>query len=266
MKLKHLAPLMMVIGIGLGLFYAWQLSPVKFTEASPAQVVTEYRQAWLIMAAEAYAQDQDWARTQERLTSLNDPNIAQTIAQLFDRASASGPNPIARALAILGDRYDVRSAAMLVYLSNPIVSTPVPTAAPRPTARPTLRPTLAPTLIPIVPTPAPTLIPTYEVINKVAVCHPLSLKPQIQVTIQDSSGAGLPGKEVWIGWDAGADRFVTGLKPEIDPGFGDFDMAIDQTYSVAIDKPTSMVVNDLRADECSTGRTTWQLTLRSIGP
>jgi hypothetical protein len=264
MKLKLFALLMIVIGLGLGLFYAWQLSPVKFTEASPAQVITDYRHVWLVMAAEAYAQDNDWPRTQERLNSLNDPNIAQTIAQLFDRYNEPGPNPIARALAVLGDRYNVRTAAMLVYLSTPIVSTPVPTAAPRPTARPTVRPTLAPTLAPIVP--APTLIPTYEVIDKVAVCHSNALKPQIQVTIQDTNGAGLPGKEVWIGWDAGADRFVTGLKPEIDPGYGDFDMAIDQTYSVAIDKPTSIVMAGLHADECSTGRTTWQLTLRPIAP
>jgi hypothetical protein len=266
MKLKLFAPFVIVIGFGLGLFYAWQLSPVKFTEASPAQVIMDYRHVWLVMAAEAYAQDKDWSRTQERLTSLNDPDMARTITQLFDRYNEQGPNPIARALAILGDRYNVRTAAMLVYLSTPIVSTPIPTVAPRPTVRPTVRPTLAPTLVPITPTPAPTLIPTYEVINKVAVCHSISLKPQIQVTIQDANGIGIPGKEVWIGWDAGADRFVTGLKPEIDPGYGDFDMAIDQTYRVAIDKPTLIVASNLRAEECSTGRTTWQLVLRSITP
>lgn len=260
MKLKLFVPLLLIIGLGLGLAYAWLISPVKFTEASPAQVITEYRHTWLVMAAEAYAAEGDWSRTQERITSLNDPNVAQTITQLFNQYNGQGPNPIARALAILGDRYNVRTAAMLVYLSNPVVPTPVPAVASA-TPPPQVSPTPTPTLVPSTIAPTPTLSPSYQVVSKIAVCQAASIKPQIQVTIQDASGVGIPGKEVWIGWEAGADRFVTGLKPEINPGYGDFEMALDQTYSVAIDKPTLIIVSGLRADDCSTGRTTWQLVL-----
>ncbi|HZY43604.1 MAG TPA: hypothetical protein VFF70_02550, partial [Anaerolineae bacterium] len=129
-------PLLIAIGIGSGLAYAWLISPVKFTEASPAQVITEYRHAWLIMAAEAYAEDGNWSRTQERIKSLLDPNLSQTITQLFDQYNAQGPNPIARALALLADRYNARTAAMLVYLATPIVP-PVPIVPPDPIVPPT---------------------------------------------------------------------------------------------------------------------------------
>ncbi len=261
MKLKLAVPLLLVIGLGVGLAYAWLFSPVKFTEASPAQVLTEYRHMWLIMAAEAYAEDGNWNRTQERVNSLLDPNLFQTITQLFDQYNAQGPNPIARALALLADRYDVRTAAMLVYLATPIVP-PTPTITPRPQ----ILPSPTPTLIPIAPSPAPTLIPTYQIVSQNSVCRADSIKPQIQVTLQDANGLGIPGKEVWIIWDAGADRFVTGLKPEIDPGYGDFDMSPDQIYSVAIDKPTTVVVTGLHADECANGHLTWQLTLKPIAP
>ena len=67
---------------------------------------------------------------------------------------------------------------------------------------------------------------------------------------------------MWITWDGGSDRFVTGLKPEIDPGYGDFDMQPDQSYNVGVDKPTSVIVSGLRADPCETdGRTSWRLIL-----
>lgn len=266
MKLRLLVPLMIAIGTGLGLAYAWLISPVKFTDASPAQTITEYRRVWLIMSAEAYAQDGNWARTQERIASLLDPNVPQTITQLFDQYNAQGPNPVAHALALLGDRYNVRTAAMLVYLTTPIVTPPAPVPTPTPAPRPNISPTPTPTLEPIVTTPTPTLIPIYQVINSTSVCQPPSIKPQIQVTIQDANGLGVPGKDVWIIWDAGADRFVTGLKPEIDPGYGDFDMSIDQTYSVAIDKPTTIVITGLRAAECAQGRLTWQLTASPSAP
>ncbi len=80
--------------------------------------------------------------------------------------------------------------------------------------------------------------------------------------VRDALGHSVPGKEVWITWEGGSDRFVTGLKPEIDPGYGDFDMQLDQSYNVSIDKPTSVVVRELRAEPCETdGRTSWRLIL-----
>jgi hypothetical protein len=260
----------LVIGAAIGLGYAWLIDPVTFSESSPAQVMKSYREAWLIMSAEAYAQDGDWDRTQARVNALRDANLAQTLTDLFDRYEANGPNATARALAHLADRLDVHTPAMQVYLAAIITPTPdiVPTiaatASPRPiaTSTPTATPEPLPTL-----TPAATPIPDYQVIDRAVECTHGKQPPQIRVIVHDQSGQSVPGREVWITWEGGSDRFVTGLKPEIDQGYGDFDMQPDQTYNVGIDKPTSVIVSDLRADVCETdGRTSWRLVLAPRTP
>ncbi len=267
---RYLFLLGMAVGIGLGLAYAWVIDPVKLTESSPANTIGTYKRVWLIMAAEAYAQDGDWDRTRDRIDSLRDPNLNQTIVALFDESLNQGQNSAARALARLADRLDIHTAGMLVYLATPIVTPetePLPVLTPSPTVAFSPLPTPAPTLkAALTSTPTPLLATTYQVIRREPICRAESITPQIQVTIQDMIGRALPGKEVWITWEGGADRFVTGLKPEIDPGYGDFDMALDQTYNVSIDKPTSIIVAGLHADVCTDGRLSWRLVIRPNSP
>lgn len=255
----------LVIGSALGLAYAWLIEPVTFSESSPAQVMKSYREAWLIMAAEAYAQDGDEERTLARVTALRDANLSRTLSDLFARHQATGPNPTARALARLADQLNLRTPGMQVYLAEIITPAPqmIPTmamtASPRPsaTSTPTVTPEPLPTLMPTV-----TPVPDYQVIDRTAECTPGNQPPQIRVMVVDQLGQGVAGKEIWITWDEGRDRFVTGLKPEIDPGYGDFDMQPDRAYNVGVDRSTSVVVSELRADTCDTnGRTSWRLVL-----
>jgi hypothetical protein len=272
MNTRALVLIAFVIGGAIGLAYAWLIDPVAYTESSPAQVMKSYREAWLIMAAEAYVQDGDWERTQARVNALRDANLAQTLADLFDRYQANGPNPTARALARLADRFNVRTPAMQVYLATVVTPTPaiVPTIEITPSPRPIEAQQVTPTMTPEPPptlTPTATAIPDYQVIDQAAECTSGNQPPQIRVIVQDIVGQSVPGKEVWITWEGGADRFVTGLKPEIDPGYGDFDMQPDQSYNVGVDKPTSVIVSDLRADSCeSDGRTSWRLILAPRTP
>jgi hypothetical protein len=273
MNTRALVLISLVLGAAIGLAYAWLIEPVTFSESSPAQVMQSYREAWLIMSAEAYAQDGDWERTQARVSALRDTNVSQTLAELFERYQANGPNPAARALARLADRLNVRTPAMQVYLAGIITPTPeigptiepVSTASLSPTATsiPTATPEPPPTL-----TPSITPVPPYQIIERVAECTPDRQPPQIRVIVQDLLGQSAAGKEVWITWeDGGQDRFVTGLKPEIDLGYGDFDMQPDQAYNVGIDKPTSIIVSGLRADPCEAdGRTSWRLILAPRTP
>lgn len=270
MSTRALGLVSLVIGLVLGLMYAWLVDPVTFSESSPAQVTKDYREAWLLMAAEAYAQDGDWERTQVRLEALRDPNLPQTLTAVFDHVNTGGPNAAARAVARLADRLNVHTPEMEVYLA-PII-TPTPQASPTPRLSATPQP--ADTPLPAVTieqpptlTPTATPIPDYQVIERKAICDHGKQPPQIRVFVQDVSGQSAPGKEVWITWDGGSDRFVTGLKPEINPGYGDFDMQLDQTYNIGIDKPTSVLVRDLRAEPCENeGHTSWQLILGPRSP
>jgi hypothetical protein len=270
MNTRTLVVIGFVIGAALGLAYAWLIEPVTFSESSPAQVMKSYREAWLIMSAEALAQDGDWERTLARVNALRDANLSQTLADLFERYQANGPNPTARALARLADRLNARTPAMQVYLAEIIAPTPeiIPTIETAATSQPiaTPSPTATPEPLPTVP-PTATPIPDYQVIARVAECT-RGQPPQIRVIVQDQLGQSVPGKEVWITWeDGGTDRFVTGLKPELDAGYGDFDMQPDLAYNVGVDKPTSVIVSGLRADSCeSDGRTSWRLILAPRTP
>lgn len=258
-----------VAGIALGLFYAWIVDPVEFRTADPSQVEARYREAWIVSAAEAYLAGGDWERARMRLNGLSDPNLAQTVGALFERVSAGAPNPAARALAHLADRLGARTAGMLVYLATPIVS-PTPRLSPVIATR--VPPTLVPTATDSFPTPTPTATPTPEFVlaSRDSVCE--SGTPQIRVSVQDVEGQGLPGIDVWITWDGGADRFVTGLKPEFGVGFGDFDMQPDVSYRVGAGTQSALaLVSNLRADACATntgeaGRLSWNIVLRPIGP
>ena len=270
MNTRLLIVIAIVIGAAIGLGYAWLIDPVTFSESSPAQVMKSYREAWLIMAAEAYAQDGDWVRAQARINALRDANLSQTLIDLFDRYQANGPHPAARALAHLADRLNVRTPAMAVYLTAIITPTPADTPTIEATTGPSPIATPTPT---VTPEPSPTLPPTvtpnpdYQVVTQVAGCTHSPQAPQIRVVVHDQFGQSVPGKEIWITWEGGSDRFVTGLKPEIDPGYGDFDMQPDQAYNVGVDKPTSVIISNLRAGTCETdGRTSWQLVLAPRTP
>ncbi len=274
MKFRLAILVTFLIGLSAGLAYAWLIDPVTYSESSPALVSRSYREAWLLMAAQAYAQDGDWTRTQVRLDALHETQLATRVADLFERAQQAGAKAQARALAALADRLGVRTAGMLVYLSTPQV-TPSPEAirpdvtksvATAPATDTPPQPTATPEPLPTFP-PAPTPAPTYRVVERTSECTAPPATPQIRVIVRDSSGNGVSGKEVWITWEGGADRFFTGFKPEIDPGYGDFEMAVDQVYSVGLDKSSSVVVSGLSAEPCAgDGRTSWQLVLEPITP
>jgi hypothetical protein len=259
-----------VVGLGLGLAYAWLIDPVELLTADPYLVEAPYREAWIVMAAEAYLVSGDWDRTQARLAGLNDPNLKETVGALFDRFNIGEPNPEARALAYLADRLDARTAGMLIYLATPAVS-PTPRPSPSPVARVSPTINLTPTSSFSTPTPTSPPPPEFALVSSQSQCLS-SGTPQIRVTAQDADGNGLSGVDVWITWDGGADRFVTGLKPEFGSGFGDFDMQPDVSYRVGAGTQSALaLVGNLRADACTTeageaGRLSWDVVLRPASP
>lgn len=261
-------------GIALGLIYAWVLAPVEFTTADPVHIQEEYREVWIVMAAEAYMTSGDWERTQTRLNGLEDANLAETVSALFERYSPGAPNRPARALARLADKLGAeRSAAMLVYLATPI-TTPTATRSPVTATRastsiatdPSANATSTPRFSFPTPTPTSTPTPEFVVISSDSVCRVLGT-PQIRVTVQDSEGNGLSGVDVWITWNGGADRFVTGLKPEFGLGYGDFDMTPAVSYRVGAGIQSALaLVSSLRSAACTTdvgdqGRVSWEIVL-----
>lgn len=110
-------------------------------------------------------------------------------------------------------------------------STKTPTATQTPTSTPTPKPSATPTAT-RTPTPGPDA--PFGLAQSVVLCEDTPPGGLLRVYIRDRLGAGVPGVNIEISWSGGDDAFFTGFKPEIDPGYADFQMKPDQTYDIKL--------------------------------
>jgi len=201
-----------IVGIAFGLFYGWQIDPVKYKDTEPSSLRADYKEQYLILIASAYKADGNLDRARIRLATLRDPDPIRTITALAQRMAAEGKD--ASSPAVL--------AADLVGGVQPVASvsdTPFSTAAPiLPTETFTPPPTalLIPSLTPF-PTLTPTATPVYDyaLIIREPYCSDVERLPLIIIDVVDANSAPLPGVRVTVAWAEGEDGFVTGLKPEM---------------------------------------------------
>ena len=269
------------LGLIGGLVFAWFVRPVEYTSVEPSELRAEFRPTYLQLVGASFAFESDWTRADFRLGALRDPNVNRQFAEATDRAIAEGrPAIMLRAMSKMSDRLGVRTMRMIVYLATPVATVaPVPTPTSLPSATPSREPTPTPVptfALPDTPTPLPTFTPTpaplpvYLLISRERVCEPGPA--QIRAVIEDEKGRGVQGVEVWVTWEGGADRFVTGLKPEKGPGYGDSDMQPSITYDVAVAESALPLVKGLETEPCPSADATqtimasWQLVFRPIPP
>ena len=56
----------------------------------------------------------------------------------------------------------------------------------------------------------------------------------LRIYVRDRLGVGVPGAEIRVSWPGGQDKFFTGFKPEIDPGYADFQLEPNELYRVEL--------------------------------
>lgn len=276
--------LALLAGLGLGLTYAWLISPVKYVDASPAILRVNFKDQYREVIAASYAANTDLPRARARLALLGDSDpVAELSAQ-------------AQRMLAAGDSFDqVRPLAQLAtdlqqgFASAPITSTPAyqifnpatqeiplteitptdtpfvesafPTDTPEPeglTSTPT--PFIAETVLapqPLyTPTPRPTFTPMpapgapFTLVGQDTVCDPTLKAGLLQFMLYDSSHRQVPGIEIIVNWDQGEDHFFTGLKPDMGNGYADFNMQPNTTYSVRVIAGGSFVPN-ITAPTCT---------------
>jgi hypothetical protein len=68
----------LVIGLGLGVYYGWFVSPVEYTDTAPASLRQTYKDDYILMTAAIFAADGDLPAAQARLDylGLTDPGGA----------------------------------------------------------------------------------------------------------------------------------------------------------------------------------------------
>jgi hypothetical protein len=293
------------VGLALSLTYGWVLDP-RPEPVTPAALRLPDKQLYLRLIALAFAHDGDEARARARLADLEDPNIGQAVIILTEQYIDQERD--VRDIVALVDLARVlgqTSREMLAFVATP---TPLPTATPTPAPTPTPRPTPTPTSLTPVPTPTSTFRPTptptqtatqtptdiatrtptptqtatptqtptlgpdspFGVAQSVVLCDDTTNGGLLRVYVRDRLGAGVPGIEVKITWSGGQDSFFTGFKPEIDPGYADFQMEQGQRYQVELvgletrgDIPEITIDNnDLCPNLAETIDPSWQLVFQ----
>lgn len=254
----------LVMGLSLGLVYSWLIDPVEYYDTDPADLSADLREEYLTLIAVSYDLTGDLARAQARLATLGETGTPGAVAALADRLyRAAGDARAVRALALLAHALGAESEAVVAHLptSTPTVTpSPTLTRTPLPTTPPTATPTALPTATPTPEvTATPDVRPPYRVLEQRLVCNEPSLAGVIQVYVQDVEGRGLPNVEVQVSWESGRNRFFTGLKPETDPGYADFQMSPDQVYDVVV---WGTQVGDISTEGCPSGTAGWRLVFR----
>lgn len=275
-RLSRSGWLLLSLAIGLigGLYYAWVVDPIVFTDASPARFSDRYREEYIILVSQSYAVNENWPLAQQRLVALEDPDIAETVNSLLETAVRQNrPAPLLEQLAVVARQLGAQGQAIALFAptlppSN-VQPTPTPAFETTPTNTPPPVATATNTAVPI-PTgtatrPATaTPQPNYRLTEQTRLCRDDEAITQIEVIVLDAFLNDLPGVEIEVTWQSGQDRFFTGFKPENGRGYADFEMSPDISYTVRL-PDGSPEVSGLRLEECASGFSGgWQLTFQNL--
>ncbi len=250
----------LAVGVGLSLYYAWNVDPLVQYDTAPWQLDPESKAQYVAMIAAAYGQDRDLERALSRLAAFGSDDPLQLVADMACELVVGGwprSNAESRILTDMVRLYRLQGKAGCadVIIGNPdatVPPTPTPvTPTPTPTivlSFPTRTPSPTPTLGTLTPSPSPTDTPTgdFELVFVQEFCNP-AYSGVLEVYVEDADGEGVPGVEVRVSWQGGEDRFFTGLKPEEGPAYADFRMEPDVAYRVDLPGLSE------RSDELITG-------------
>ena len=105
------------LGIGLGLYIGWVVSPVRYVDTDPASLRQAYKDDYLLMIATTYAQDHDLASARVHLTTLGFNNPGPAVAAAVHRfIVAQGSETDLRRLVGLAAAFEAVTPEMQPYL------------------------------------------------------------------------------------------------------------------------------------------------------
>lgn len=252
----------LMLGLAMGLIYAWVISPVTEVDTHPNLLRDDYKDIYRSLVSRAYQANQNLPRAEARLELLGDDDPALALAAQAQRFLAeNGDNEMAKVLANL-------SAAM--QISSGPAATPIPPTlaqnsegetsgssnnesgsenSGQDSARSTREPTSE---APTSPTPSPTTPHSFFLQDSSPICDPTLGETLIQIIATDGSGEGVPGitLEISLGTDP-TEVFYTGLKPELGLGYADYLAEPGLTYQLEI-PDSGLVITDIEVPTCLT--------------
>jgi len=92
----------LILGIVLGLAYAWAIRPVEYTDTPPSSLRSDFKDQYRALIASAYVANGGLERAKARLSLLGDVDIYRTLTEQAQRTLAGGgSSDEARALGLL---------------------------------------------------------------------------------------------------------------------------------------------------------------------
>jgi hypothetical protein len=264
----------LLIGLGLGLAYAWLVSPLHVVNANPIALRADFKDNYRSAIAAAYVATGNLARAQARLAVLGDANPIDTLNSQAQRLIAGGEFAQADQLVALASALengtsllaeptstsDSENSVTIVTESTATLPPPPPdipfqfTETPQP---PIETQVLITQSVVNSPTPRPTwtLIPTvgvpFALIAQDTICDSKLPDGLLQVFIFNSAHRQVAGAQIIITWDNGEENFFTGLKPEVGNGYADYVMSPNITYTLRLAAGSDTATN-LTASTCQT--------------
>jgi hypothetical protein len=87
--------IVMIVGIALGLVYAWVINPVEYTDTTLENLRRDYKTDYVLMVAEAYQVEGDLDVAVQRLALLGDETPRESLRQAILFASRLEGYPLA---------------------------------------------------------------------------------------------------------------------------------------------------------------------------
>jgi hypothetical protein len=244
----------LIVGLVAGLYYTWVVQPVSYVASAPSRLSDEFKEEYILLVSQSYAEDADWERAESRLVSLDDPEIADTVSSQLEQYLREGrPAQLLNDLAVIAKSLGSRSQVVSLFVpleegptQMPII--PTSTLLPTPTETRGATRSTPPTPTPT-DEPTPTPVAVFKLLKKERICRRNTPIPLIEVVVYDAFLEHIQGVEVFVRWAAGSDHFYTGYHPDYGLGYGDFAMEPESIYSVEL-AVGSALVEGLEIESC----------------
>ncbi len=95
----------LALGAAAGLVYGWVVSPVQYSEASPAVLRADFRNDYVLMVAESYLGNHDLQKAASELSQLGQPDLVGLVRQTaaVDQAAGYSPQDLQRLEGLADD-------------------------------------------------------------------------------------------------------------------------------------------------------------------
>ncbi|MEE4193779.1 MAG: hypothetical protein V2J07_01140 [Anaerolineae bacterium] len=271
-----------LIGLVLGLILSLAFFRLRWVDITPASLTFEDQKEYVSAVALCYDAEKDIGRARARLEmmepSLPLPNF---VNQFGSHVRADDNGPSHRMLSIYYLAIDLSDGAIQLegleeYLNqdeeeaSPVEETEPEEESALPTATLEMAATQPTQTMseessgeesePITEdlTPPDPVAQTVEVndqpfqlAERLNFCDQ-NLAKQLQVEVLGDDGVPLQGVQIFIQWDGGTETFFTGLYPEINDGYADFDMTGEIIYQLQVGAE-SLFVDNIQGNLCELG-------------